>query len=149
MGPMTSDQAQQKYQCTKCVEEGGGSCGANDEGIGSFDCVLDRTCSVRCKHCNQIVYFGGNMQDQRKVFICPYDGCGKKQHNPYLGETYTIALKHDNTPDMRRKPFYFVESRYGEAHSENMTYNQMAMVRKALRDLGILVVDHITENHMR
>lgn len=147
MGPMTSKQAQHKHECEMCKTKGGGACGA--EHGDSYDCVLDRTCSIRCKYCRQMVYFDGNLQHQRKVFICPYDDCGEKQHSEHLGETYVVKVKLDNSTSMRRKPYYFVESRFGEAMSENMTATQMQLVRKALQDLGIIVMYHTTENHIR
>jgi hypothetical protein len=76
--PMTSAQASELHLCSQCREEGDGACG--------LDCVLSRTCSIRCAECRESVFFTGNLGDQEPEFTCP--SCGAVQTNRHLGRRW-------------------------------------------------------------
>lgn len=61
-GGMTSDEANEIYQCERCEKEGSGACG--------FDCVLSSTCSFLCPECKRATFFPGNYEDAPEHIIC-------------------------------------------------------------------------------
>ena len=67
--PMTTEQAEQKYLCEHCKE----GC---DCPYCSCTCLESSTCSMRCKTCNERIWFHGSwgMPDKPEKFNCPYCG---------------------------------------------------------------------------
>lgn len=74
--PMTDAQAGEKHLCGACRAQGPGACFPGD-------CVLDSTCSVRCKQCGERVWFSGSLHDNASHYTCPY--CSIQQYNRHLG----------------------------------------------------------------
>ncbi len=64
--PLRTKQAIKLYMCEEC--KAGGDCG--------WDCVESRTCSTRCRHCGERVWFGGDFprHADTRQYVCPYCG---------------------------------------------------------------------------
>lgn len=71
--PMTTEEAREKYSCEEC----------RDDGMCDWSCVESVTCSLNCPHCNERVWFQGNLGGKwnPKKFDCPY--CNKEMENKY------------------------------------------------------------------
>lgn len=80
--PMTTDQAADKHSCSQCLE--GIDCG--------HDCVISRTCSILCEHCQSRVWFSGDGGTQSSAeFHCPY--CDTVQTSEWLKRS--IEREHE------------------------------------------------------
>lgn len=64
--PMTSQEANERFACQQCREEGFGSC--------EWDCVLSATCSFLCKACRRANFFQGDSHNAPADFPCVHCG---------------------------------------------------------------------------
>lgn len=89
--PMTIEQADEKYLCKQCKEEGDGAC--------EFDCVLSSTCSMQCPKCKKLVYFSGDLRDTPETYICPY--CEKTITNEWSKRLEDHRKLHEELKDLK------------------------------------------------